>query len=66
MLLQMSVPRVVLFGERSLPDEDFAKLPSLGVEVASIPRAGHWMAWENPGGLAEAIAKVVASVEVGK
>lgn len=48
--------RVVLFGERNLPDADFARLPQDGVPVAVVPAAGHSMAWENPAGLALAIA----------
>lgn len=55
-LRSLSVPRTLVFGERSLPDADHATLPALGISVAVVPRAGHSMAWENPSGLASAIA----------
>jgi pimeloyl-ACP methyl ester carboxylesterase len=53
--------RVVLFGERSLPDADYDRLAKDGVPVAIVPGAGHSMAWENPAGLADAIAAIVGS-----
>jgi len=52
--------RTVLFGEGSLPDADFDGLPQQGIAVAAIPGAGHSMAWENPPGLAQAIADACA------
>lgn len=55
-LLSLDMPRVVLFGEQSLPDPDYAALPGQGVAVAVVPNAGHSMAWDNPAGLAAAIA----------
>ncbi|POR45487.1 alpha/beta fold hydrolase [Bosea psychrotolerans] len=56
MLADLPQPRCVLFGEASLPSSDAEDLPRLGVDVAIIPSAGHSMAWENPAGLAQAIA----------
>lgn len=56
MLLSLPMPRTYLFGERSLPDADFEGLRSAGVHTAVVPEAGHSMAWENPSGLAGAIA----------
>lgn len=55
-LLGLSTPRTMLFGARSLPDPDVERLPPHGIRVAVIPEAGHGMAWENPSGLAAAIA----------
>jgi len=59
-LLSLSVPRTVIFGELSLPDPDHSALPRQGVAVSLVPRAGHSMAWENPEGLASAIARACA------
>jgi len=42
----------VLFGERSLPDNDHAQFPSRGMAVDVVPTAGHSMAIDNPDGLA--------------
>jgi pimeloyl-ACP methyl ester carboxylesterase len=56
-LIALPLPRTVLFGELSLPDEDFIELPKTRIEVAVVPRAGHSMAWENPAGLAHAIGQ---------
>lgn len=55
-----SAHRTVLFGADSLPDPDFESLPDQGISVARVPNAGHSMAWENPSGLAQAIAKACA------
>lgn len=60
-LEQLTMRRTVLFGVRSLPDDDTARLPRCGVEVALVADAGHSMAWENPDGLASAIAAASSS-----
>ena len=57
MLLALPMPKTVIFGERSLPDADFARLQRDGCNVDTVPNAGHSMAWDNPSGLAEAIRK---------
>lgn len=59
MLYGLPLPRTVLFGERSLPDPDFESLPQHGCQVDVIPDAGHSMAWDNPAGLAAALAKAL-------
>jgi pimeloyl-ACP methyl ester carboxylesterase len=59
-LRRLTIPRVVLFGARSLPDPDFDALRKDGITVAVIPDAGHSMAEENPSGLAHAIAGACA------
>lgn len=56
MLAGLPMPKAFLFGEYSLPDPDFEALRADGVHVAMVPGAGHSMAWENPSGLARAIA----------
>lgn len=55
-LYDLDVPSAYLIGEQSLPDPDVAELPRHGIEVFTIPQAGHSMAWENPEGVAAAIA----------
>jgi pimeloyl-ACP methyl ester carboxylesterase len=59
-LVSLPMPRTVLVGERSLPDPDVTRLSDQGVRVAIVPGAGHSMMWENPAGLAEAIAGALA------
>ncbi|CAG1009499.1 2-hydroxy-6-oxo-2,4-heptadienoate hydrolase [Burkholderiales bacterium] len=56
-LLALPMPRTVIFGQLSLPDDDFDQFPNARVAVAVVPDAGHSMAWENPSGLARAIAR---------
>lgn len=55
-LYELPFPRTYLFGERSLPSEDFDRLQQHGIRVAVIPDAGHSMGLENPRALAQAIA----------
>lgn len=58
-LYDLNKPKAFLFGVRSLPSEDVDVLPAHGVRVAIIPDAGHSMALDNPGALAEAIAFLI-------
>ncbi len=51
-LYQLNIPKTYIFGENSLPDEDYHVLMSQGVNVAIVANAGHSMSWENPRGLA--------------
>ena len=60
LLLGLALPRTVIFGSLSLPDDDHASLPAQGVRVDVVPDAGHSMAVENPDGLAQAIARALA------
>jgi pimeloyl-ACP methyl ester carboxylesterase len=55
-LLQMNIPRAYIFGEQSLPNPDWGALASAGIQVLSVPNAGHGMALENPSGLALAFS----------
>lgn len=59
-LYQLNIPRAYLFGEYSLPDEDSTILPEHGIEVATVPQAGHGMMWDNPTGFAATIAATEA------
>jgi pimeloyl-ACP methyl ester carboxylesterase len=60
-LYQLPMPKVVIFGELSLPHPDFEGLPKNGVQTALLKDAGHAMAWEQPAGLAELIARYSAA-----
>jgi pimeloyl-ACP methyl ester carboxylesterase len=55
----MTIPRAYIFGEQSLPDpwarDLWDALASEGIQVLSVPNAGHGMAWDNPSGVAEAL-----------
>lgn len=55
-LLELDIPRAYIFGEQSLPDPDWDALAGQGIQVLSVPEAGHGMIWENPTGVAEALA----------
>ena len=56
LLYQLPMPCGFIFGENSLPDTDTAILPTHGIRIAVVPRAGHAMMLENPSGFAEAVA----------
>ena len=55
-LAALRLPRAAIYGARSLPDADADRLTALGLPLHVVPEAGHSMAWENPAGLAEALA----------
>lgn len=54
---QLKIPKTLIFGELSLPDEDFTAFQQVGVTTAIVPSAGHAMSWENPAGLARVLAE---------
>lgn len=54
--LSLTCPITLVFGEWSLPDEDFNRLQQKGVAIKIIPNAGHSMSWENPSALSQALA----------
>jgi len=60
-LLQMKIPRAFIFGEKSLPDPDWKALSKEGIQVLTVPNAGHSMAFDNPGGVAEAIRTALST-----
>lgn len=55
MLYDLNLPKTVIFGSKSLPDDDYASLDRDGIPLKVIENVGHSMAWENPSGLAQAI-----------
>ncbi len=61
LLTSLRVSRMLIVGELSLPYDDAAGLPEAGVEIAIVPRAGHSIPWDNPAGLAAAIAAGLSS-----
>ena len=56
--LALECSKALIVGERSLPDDDAAFAAGKGVAVHTVPRAGHSMSWENPGGLAAALSAI--------
>ena len=55
LLYSFEFPKYFIFGEKSLPDDDYVKLKEHNIKIEVVPNAGHSMAWENPHGLAQAI-----------
>ncbi|QEL55654.1 alpha/beta fold hydrolase [Chromobacterium paludis] len=58
-LQALSMPRCIIFGERSLPDPDTEWLPRHGIATRIVPDAGHSLAWDSPAGFAAAIASTL-------
>ena len=55
-LVQLRMPRSVIFGEHSLPDPDLDLLKAQGIQTLVLAGVGHSMIWEDPAGLATLIA----------
>lgn len=55
---QLSCPKALIVGERSLPDADAQKAAAAGIPLHAIADAGHSMSWENPSALAETLAHI--------
>jgi len=51
----LTVPRTVIYGDRSLPDPDVGQLPEHGIATLVVQDAGHAIAIDSPDGLAKAI-----------
>ncbi|WP_320128181.1 alpha/beta hydrolase [uncultured Sphaerochaeta sp.] len=58
-LYSLPCKKTFIFGERTLPTPEYQELSSQKIEIQIVRDAGHSMAWENPQGLAQAIAKVL-------
>ncbi|WP_353614648.1 alpha/beta hydrolase [Mangrovibacter phragmitis] len=54
--MALPVAKQLIFGEHSLPDNDFTTLQDAGIPTVVLPQCGHCMSWENPGALAGALA----------
>lgn len=61
MLYDLPMKKSFIFGENSLPDDDFDELKRHGIYVEIVKNAGHSMAWENPAGLAHVILQCLAA-----
>lgn len=61
LLVQMKIPRLYVFGERSLPDDDHHRLQRSGINVAVVPEAGYAMPVDNPAGFARVIESFIQS-----
>jgi pimeloyl-ACP methyl ester carboxylesterase len=59
LLVGLTISRTLIVGEATPPHADSDRLPHEGVKVSFVPEAGHSMAWENPSGLAAAIARAL-------
>ena len=58
---ELGMPRLYLFGAKSLPHHHEPLLEAAGVPIAVVPEAGHAMPGENP----EAFAAIIASSLTG-
>lgn len=59
LLYDLRIPKTVIFGGKSLPDDDYDSLDRDGIPLEVIENAGHSMAWENPVGLAQTIFDII-------
>ncbi|TDR79935.1 alpha/beta fold hydrolase [Paludibacterium purpuratum] len=59
-LKALPMPRTVLYGEQTLPDAQYDRLPELGVERGLIANCGHSIPHDQPAALARALAKALA------
>lgn len=62
LFLRNPVDKMVIFGNESLPDEDFDILFEKGIQTKILPDCGHCMSWEKPHSLAEAISTFVDNI----
>ncbi|RPH24790.1 alpha/beta hydrolase [Buttiauxella warmboldiae] len=56
MFARLKKPQALIFGERSLPDDDFTQIQTMSITTTVLPDCGHCMSWENPSALAGALA----------
>jgi pimeloyl-ACP methyl ester carboxylesterase len=66
-LIRLSIPRTFIFGGRSLEEyeedrETYKKLEAHGIQVFTVPDAGHGMMVDNPVGFADAINQALLLV----
>ncbi len=59
----LQLPRMFLFGEESLPNDDEEWLEQHGIAVEVIASAGHNMMHENPSAVADAVARAASRWE---
>lgn len=51
----LNKPKALIFGENSLPDNDFTQVEGLNIQTIVLDGCGHSMSWENPAALAAAL-----------
>lgn len=51
----LPVAKCLIFGEQSLPDNDYSDVAAMGIETHTLADCGHSMSWENPAALAAAL-----------
>ncbi len=57
LFIQLPIEKQLIFGEYSLPDDDFTYLTASGISTVILPTCGHCMSWENPGALAGTLSE---------
>lgn len=57
LFIQLPIKKQLIFGEYSLPDDDFASLAGSDISTVILPTCGHCMSWENPGALAGTLSE---------
>lgn len=58
---ELPIKKGFIFGEYSLPTDDYDEMKKHDIHVEVVSNTGHSMAWENPEGLAEAILGCIES-----
>jgi pimeloyl-ACP methyl ester carboxylesterase len=58
--LALTMPRVFIAGEKSLPEPSWDSLPDAGIQFLVVPNGSHAMMVDNPDGFAEVLATALA------
>jgi hypothetical protein len=53
------IPHTFIYGEKTLPDNDYDDLVAMGEKVVVVKDAAHPMAWEKPDATAKAIKGII-------
>lgn len=59
LLYDLKIPKTVIFGRKSLPDDDYESLDRDGIPLKVIENVGHSMAWENPVEVAQVTSDII-------
>lgn len=59
MATSFDLPHTFIYGERTLPDNDYDDLVAMGENVVVVEDAAHPMAWEKPDATAKAIKGII-------
>jgi len=55
--LSIKIPRAFMVGEHTLPDPDVERLQADGIDVLTVPQAGHAMMHDNPDGFTSTLLR---------